>query len=80
MDENAERLEPADHVGDLENTASIDALWHSLHCEIRRRGPDGNLADDVAQETWLRALRRQPENRFLKPWLRIVGCVCWPGS
>jgi RNA polymerase sigma-70 factor (ECF subfamily) len=54
--------------------ASIDALWHSLHRDIRRQGTDAHLAEDVAQEAWLRTLRRPPKgSQFLKPWLRVVA-------
>lgn len=59
------------HAGDQ---ASIDVLWHSLHRDIRRRGVDVHVADDVAQETWLRIAARPPRlDRPLRPWLRVVG-------
>src|SRR5262245_33152303 len=54
--------------------ARIDVLWHSLHRDMRRRGVDAHVADDVAQETWLRIATRPPSmDRPLRPWLRVVG-------
>src|SRR5262245_48614928 len=52
----------------------IDVLWQTLHRDICRRGVDVHVADDVAQETWLRISARPPRlDRPLRPWLRVVG-------
>jgi RNA polymerase sigma-70 factor (ECF subfamily) len=52
----------------------IDVLWQTLHRDIRRRGVDAHVADDVTQETWLRIAARPPSrDRSLRPWLRVVG-------
>jgi DNA-directed RNA polymerase specialized sigma24 family protein len=36
--------------------AAIERLWQELNCDLRRRGSGVQLAEDVTQEAWLRAL------------------------
>ena len=49
------------------------ALWRTLRDEVRKRGADEHLAEDVVQETLLRALERRPERRNLRGWLSVVA-------
>lgn len=58
---------------DYVNDRDVEILWNSVHREIRRRGVDPQTADDLAQEAWLRTLRRAPEKGELQGWLRVVG-------
>lgn len=58
---------------DYVNDRDVEVLWNSVHREIRRRGVDPQTADDLAQEAWLRTLRRSPEKGELQGWLRVVG-------
>jgi RNA polymerase sigma-70 factor (ECF subfamily) len=52
----------------------VPRLWDGLNREIRRRGVQADVADDVTQEAWLRTLRRPPSDRKgLRAWLRVVG-------
>ena len=61
MDQGPFKPEPATL---LRETAWLRGLLRSL---VR----DADAADDLAQETWLRAVRRDPEERDgLRPWLR----------
>src|SRR5262245_32382978 len=49
-------------------------LWRSLRDAVMRRGADLHTAEDVAQEAWLRAVRRPPEDRArFQGWLYVVA-------
>src|SRR5262245_50290448 len=62
------------HSVALGEQASLDELWLSLRRDMRRRGVDDHVADDVVQETWLRMRRRPPsQDRPLRPWVLVVG-------
>src|SRR5687768_7271872 len=75
MDEGVGSVNAREPAGvDAGDPAGIDSLWHTLHRDMRRRGIDAHVADDVAQETWLRIATRPPRmDRPLRPWLRVVG-------
>jgi RNA polymerase sigma-70 factor (ECF subfamily) len=49
-------------------------LWNSLRGDALRRGADEHTAEDVVQETWLRALRRPPRDPAgFRGWLHVVA-------
>jgi len=52
----------------------VEELWSSLRRDAVRRGADAHTAEDVAQEAWLRALRRPPLDlaRF-RGWMHVVA-------
>jgi len=52
----------------------IEDLWSSLHDALLRGGASHDLADDIAQETWLTALRNPPsEAGRMRGWLYVVS-------
>lgn len=58
-------------------TDLTDELWRSLRNDVMRRGADLHTAEDVVQETWLRAVRRPPQDRGrLRGWLHVVARRC----
>lgn len=55
----------------------LHELWSSLRGDALRRGADEHTAEDVAQETWLRALRRPPPDpAAFRGWLHVVARRC----
>ena len=56
----------------------IEGLWSSLHNDLRRWGADRQTAEDIAQDTWLIALRSPPEDRRrFRGWLHVVAIRLW---
>jgi RNA polymerase sigma factor (sigma-70 family) len=54
-----------------------DELWRSLRNDVMRRGADLHTAEDIVQETWLRAVRRPPQDRGrFRGWLHVVATRC----
>ena len=52
----------------------IEQHWNSLRRDVRRRGVDPATAEDIVQETWLRALSSPaPEGGRLRGWLHVVA-------
>ena len=52
----------------------LQQLWSLLLADIRRRGADEQTAEDIVQETWLRALRNPPADcGRLRGWLHVVA-------
>ena len=54
--------------------ARVERLWNLLRDDLRRRGADVQTAEDIAQDSWLIALRSPPrEPRRLSGYLRMVA-------
>jgi RNA polymerase sigma-70 factor (ECF subfamily) len=52
----------------------VEESWRSLRSDVRRRVRDEHAADDIVQETWLRALERGPEKKGrFRGWLHVVA-------
>lgn len=52
----------------------LQDLWLSLRARALRRGADHHTAEDVAQDTWVRALEKPPEERGrFRAWMMTVS-------
>jgi RNA polymerase sigma-70 factor (ECF subfamily) len=58
---------------DLNDPQQVEHLWRDLHAQVRRRGESVHDADDVVQETWLRALRQAQAPARWSGWLKRVA-------
>lgn len=56
------------------NDDGLQDLWLSLRTRALRRGADHHTAEDVAQDTWVRALEKPPEERGrFRAWMLTVS-------
>jgi RNA polymerase sigma-70 factor (ECF subfamily) len=70
---------PSDQLGDADDAIRQLYSHHAkaLHAYVRRFCPDGASADDIVQETFIRAWRHLPQltadGRPIRPWLFRVA-------
>jgi RNA polymerase sigma-70 factor (ECF subfamily) len=58
----------------FDSDEAIESTWRALHSDVRRKIGDESSADDIVQETWLRALRKRPRDiERLSAWLHVVS-------
>jgi RNA polymerase sigma factor (sigma-70 family) len=66
----------ADDAAPKDADLLADVRW--LRNLARRLAGGGNDADDLMQDTWMVALRRQrPRNEALRPWLTVAARFLW---
>jgi RNA polymerase sigma factor (sigma-70 family) len=58
---------------DLNDGRRVEQVWLEMRARVRRRVEDVNAAEDVVQESWLRALQQPQVPRQLSGWLACVA-------